>query len=479
MHYHNLILPNNYINNEWATSKQSLAVYQKYTGELLANVSIANEKQVDMALQTSHESFKIFKKFSVEKRAAILTQLHGLLKQHKDAFADLITAEAGKPIHYAQNEVQRALHNLEDGIRQTYIFSGHQISMDYLNGKGKTAYTIRVPAGPVLGITPFNFPLNLALHKLIPAIAVGAPIILKPAPQAPLTVLALANLLKQTELPKGSVNILLTTNELTQKMLEDERLRVFSFTGSDRIGWMLKNKAYKKKVFLEMGGNAATVIDASADLKRAAKKLAYGSFLYAGQICISSQRIYVVNSVFDKFLQLFLKETSAIKSGKPFDPDVVNSSMISDNDVRRIDKWVKEAVEDGATILCGGQILDEKANIYAPTILTGTNDRMKVWQNEAFAPVVLIESAPDFKTAVRMANNSRYGLQTAVFTNNFDQVLYAQKEIEAGAVIVNDIPGFRIDSMPYGGIKDSGVGREGAYYAMHDYTDPKLMVLST
>ncbi len=479
MEYKKLISPFNYINGALVSAEETIPVYDKYSGELLAQVSMANESQVETALQSVSNSFKIFKNFSAEKRAGILQQLHRLLLEQKELFAQLIAAEAGKPIHYAQSEVQRALQNIEDGIRQTFLFTGQQVPMDYYNGKNKTAYTIRIPAGPVLGITPFNFPLNLALHKLIPALAVGAPIILKPAPQAPLTLLALAKLLQQTDLPKGSVNILLTNNELTKKMLEDSRLRIFSFTGSDRVGWMLKNKAFKKKVFLELGGNAASIIDASADLKRAAKKLAYGSFLYAGQICISSQRIYVDKTVFDDFLQLFLKETGAIKSGNPFDPEVVNSSMISANDMHRIDHWIKEAVNDGATILSGGQILDEKANVYAPTILTGTNARMKVWQNEAFAPVVLVEKAADFKTAVRMANNSRYGLQTAVFTNDFAHVLYAQKEIEAGAVIVNDIPGFRIDSMPYGGIKDSGIGREGAYYAMHDYTEPKLMVLGT
>jgi glyceraldehyde-3-phosphate dehydrogenase (NADP+) len=260
-------------------------------------------------------------------------------------------------------------------------------------------------------------------------------------------------------------------------MLIDDRLKILSFTGSDKVGWLLKSKAGKKKVFLEMVGNAATIIDQSADLKRAAKKIAYGSYLNAGQICISTQRIFVMEPVFEEFVKLFLEETKMVKSGDVYDENVINGPMISKNDLIRIDTWVKEAVTQGAEILEGGYIIDEKANIYAPTVLTNTNPDMKIWQNEAFAPVVLIEKTPDFKTAVAQVNNSRYGLQAGVFTNNFEHILYSQKNIETGGVIINDIPGFRIDSMPYGGIKDSGLGREGAYYAMTDFTEPKLIVL--
>ena len=467
----------NYINGQFISSPQKLPVYQKFTGELLAEIPVATAQQVEDALQSAEKSFTILKQFSAEKRAEILSQLYDLLKNEAGYFARLIAAEAGKPISYAQSEVTRALDNLKTGIRLSLTFKGRQVAMDYLNGKGKTAYTIRQATGPVLGITPFNFPLNLALHKLIPAIAVGASVILKPAPQAPLTLLALAKLIDQIDLPKGAIQILYTSNDLSQKMVEDERLKILSFTGSDKVGWLLKSLARKKKVLLEMGGNAAAIIDETADLKRAAKKLAYGSFLNAGQICISTQRIYVLEKVFDEFLELFLAETRNIKSGDMFDPDVINSSMISHKDLLRIDAWIQEAVNQRAKILQGGQILNEVANIYAPTVLTNTKPDMKIWSEEAFAPIVLVEKITNFKQAVMAVNDSRYGLQAGVFTQNLKHILYAQNHLEVGGLIINESPGFRIDSMPYGGIKDSGLGREGALYAMTDFTEPRLIVL--
>ena len=474
-----IVTSHNYINGKFVTSAQMHSVFQKYTGELLAKIPVATESQVEEAIQNAQKTFPVIKNFSAEKRAQILWSLYEQLHDRKEYFARLIAAEAGKPISYARSEVNRALDNLQTGIRAALQFAGKQIPMDYLNGKGKTAYTIRQALGPVLGITPFNFPLNLALHKLIPAIAVGAPLILKPAPQAPLTLLAFARLLQNTELPPGAVQILFTTNELAQKMVEDNRLKILSFTGSDKIGWFLKSKAGKKKVLLEMGGNAAAIIDQTADLKRAAKKLAYGSFLNAGQICISTQRIFVLEEVFESFINIFLNETAKIKSGDIFDEDVVNSSMISARDIQRTDEWVAEAVQQGARILSGGSVLDPQANIYAPTVLTDTRTGMKIYDNEAFAPVVMIEKIKTFKEGIARINESRYGLQAGVFSNDLKNLMTAQNELEVGGVIVNDIPGFRIDSMPYGGIKDSGVGREGGMYALNDFTEPKLIVWGT
>jgi len=474
-----IINTNNYINGQFVSSLDTLKVYQKYTGKVLAEVSMATALQVEEAISGAYDAFPVFKFFSAEKRVDILQHIYNRLHEQKEDFAHLIAAEGGKPLSYAASEVNRALDNLATGIRETYRFSGTQIPMDYLNGKGKTAYTIRQPLGVVLGITPFNFPLNLALHKLIPAIAVGAPVILKPAPQAPLTLLALARIIDETELPKGAVQIVMTTNEQAQKMVENKHIKILSFTGSDKVGWFLKSIAGKKKVLLEMGGNAAAIIDSTADLKRAAKKLAYGSFLNAGQICISTQRIFVTESVYDDFVDLFLKETAQTPSGDMFDTDVVNSSMISARDLQRIDAWVKEAVEQGARVLAGGQILDAKAHIYAPTVLTGTGKGMKVYDDEAFAPVVCVEKVSSFKEAVDKVNESRYGLQAGIFTNDLRHVLYAQEHVDVGGLIINDVPGFRIDSMPYGGIKDSGMGREGAYWAMMDYTEPKLIVLGS
>ncbi len=473
-----LIIQDNYINGTWHSSDDRLKVFHKYSQELLAEISLANSRQVENAIQASVKAFEIFKNYSAEKRANILENLYIKLEEQAEEFARLIAAEGGKPISYARSEVSRALDNLRTGIREIFSFSGKQIPMDYLNGTGKLAYTLRVPIGPIVGITPFNFPLNLALHKLIPAIATGCSIILKPAPQAPLTLLAFAKLLEQTDLPQGAVNILMTNNENAQKLIEDDRLKILSFTGSDKVGWMLNKIAGKKKVLLEMGGNAAAIVDESVNLQRAARKLVYGSFLNAGQICISTQRIYVLENVFDEFIKHFIKETKKVKSGDLMDEEVINSSMISRQDLFRIKQWVDEAVEKGGQILCGGQILDEKANIFAPTILTNTTQNVKVNTEEAFAPVVVIEKIESFARGIELVNDSRYGLQAGVFTNRVQHIFKAQNELDVGGVIINDAPGFRIDSMPYGGVKDSGIGREGVRYVMEEFTEPRLVVIN-
>jgi len=476
--YKAILQTQNYIDGTFLQSDKKVAVYDKYLQELIANIPMADQNQVALAIQSAYQAFPVFKEFSAEKRAHILEQLYNQLNDLSEAFAQLIAAEGGKPISYARSEVQRALDNIQTGIRETLTFSGKQVAIDYLNGKNKTAYTIRKPAGVVLGITPFNFPLNLALHKLIPAIGVGAPIILKPAPQAPLTLMAFAKLLDNTNLPAGAVNILMTDNTNAQTLVEDDRIKILSFTGSDKVGWMLKNLAHKKKVLLEMGGNAAAIIDETANLQRAARKLVYGSFLNAGQICISTQRIYVLENVYDEFIQYFIEETKKTQSGDVRDESVINSSMISKNDLKRTQTWINEAIQQGATILYGGNIFDEKANIFEPTVLTNTNISMRINSEEAFAPVVMIEKAKSFKHAIDLVNESRYGLQAGVFTDSLENMLTAQNDLEVGGVIINDVPGFRIDSMPYGGIKDSGMGREGAKYVMEEFTDPKLIVIS-
>ncbi len=467
----------NFINNQFVNKTEKHPVFNKYSGELIAQIPVADDNDIKEAVRGNIQAYEIMKNYSAETRAGFLENIYSLLNKQKDDFSRLIAMEAGKPISYARSEVLRALDNIKTGIRETYRFAGEMLPIDYLNGQGKTAFTLPHPIGPVLAITPFNFPLNLALHKIIPAIAVGTSITVKPAPQAPLTILAFAKILKEAGLPEGAVNILFTDNANSQKMVEDDGFKILSFTGSDNVGWMLKKLAGKKKTLLEMGGNASAIIDETADLKRAARKLVYGSFLNAGQICISTQRIFVQEKVFDEFAGYFLDETKKIKSGDVMDEEVINSSMISSADVERIDHWVQEAISQGAKLLLGGKILDPKANIYAPTILTNTSNRIKIYTEEAFAPVVLIEAYKTFAEAIRKTNDSRYGLQAGVFSNYLPHILQAQRALEVGGIIFNEIPGFRIDSMPYGGMKDSGMGREGTRYAMNDYTEPKLIIL--
>ena len=410
MQYKDILQTANYINGVFVSSSDFLSIHNKYSQEIIAKIPIADALQVEEAMASAEASFHIFRQFSAEKRAEILEDLYAALLQSQEAFAQLIAVEGGKPISYARSEVMRALDNIKTGIRECLLFTGSQVPIDYLNGKNKTAYTIRQAMGPVLGITPFNFPLNLALHKIIPAIAVGAPIIVKPAPQAPLTMLALAKLLHQTALPKGAVNILFTNNENTQRMVEDERIKILSFTGSDTIGWMLKGLSSKKKVLLEMGGNAAAIVDKTANIKLSARKLAYGSFLNAGQICISTQRIYVENTQFDDFVTEFIAETKKLKSGNMFDEDVINSSMISSGDMQRIQTWIEEAVSQDAKVLLGGKVLDKQANVFEMTVMSQTRNSMKINSEEAFAPVACIEKFDDIKQAVDLVNASRYGL---------------------------------------------------------------------
>jgi len=467
----------NLINGKRYTAGKTLPVLDKYTGEVLAQVPLADENQVAEAVETAVNTFDKFRYSSAEKRAEILQALHDGIEKRADFFTELIVKEAGKPYAYAKNEVRRALDNLQSGIRAVLEFAGEQVPMDYLNGKGKTAYTLRVPYGPVLGISPFNFPLNLALHKIIPAVGSGSPVILKPAPQTPLSMFLLGDIVSEAEIPDGVIQIVLTDNALAERMVTDDRLKILSFTGSDRVGWYLKNIAGRKKVFLEMGGNAAALIDTSADLGRAARKLAYGAFLYAGQICISTQRIYVLKENYARFTELFLEETARTISGDPALAETVNGPMISRKDLNRIAEWVDEAVEEGARVLAGGKILDAGHNIYAPTVLTRTRDDMKVVSEEAFAPVVIIEPVESFDEGIARINRSRYGLQASVYSDSLKNIRKFIEKVDAGGIMVNEIPGFRIDSMPYGGMKDSGLGREGARYALREYTQEKLVVI--
>ncbi len=465
------------IGNKPADSPQQSEVFDKYTGELLGTVPLATASQWDEAIRHAEKAFRHFRTYSAERKAGILAALHDGILEREELLTRLIIREAGKPAGYARNEIRRAVDNIETGIRETLNLAGEMVPMDYLNGKGKTAYTIRVPYGPMLGISPFNFPLNLALHKIIPAVATGTPVIIKPAPQTPLTMGVVADILAQTDLPEGLIQVVFSDNRLAEKAVLDPRFKLLSFTGSDKVGWHLKKISPALKVFLEMGGNAAAVVDENADLNRAARKLAYGSFLYAGQICISVQRIYVMEKVFDAFTEIFLDETRKIISGNPMNDDVTNGPLISEKDLDRVAATVDEAVAGGAKILTGGKILDRSHRLYAPTVLTGTDMNMAVMADEIFGPVVNINPVPDIRRAIREVNASRYGLQAALYSDSLENIQTFIRDVDAGGIMINEIPGFRIDGMPYGGMKHSGLGREGARYAIREMTQPKLIVM--
>ncbi|MCB0480063.1 MAG: aldehyde dehydrogenase family protein [Flavobacteriales bacterium] len=474
-----IVSTSNYINGKWHSkgNGKNLQVIDKYTQEEIAQVPFCSTDQMEEAIQSSVMAFKELKNWSAGQRSEALEKIRIALVENQEAFAQLIAAEAGKPIGYARNEMARCVDTLKTAVSETLRFDGEMVPMDYNNGAGKVAFTRRFPIGPIAAISPFNFPLNLALHKIAPAIACGCTIVLKPAPQTPLVALAFAKLVDDLNcLPKGALSVLVADIPEAEKLVTDPRMAMLSFTGSPQIGWHLKNIIGKKKVALELGGNASVIIDESADLPLAAKLTAIGAFLYAGQICISTQRILVHQNVFNAFKVLLIKEVEALKVGDPRDEKVMIGPIIQPVHVKRISDWVSEAVAAGAEILTGGKVINEQNGLYAPTLLTNTKKGMKVCDLEAFGPIATLESFGTFQDAIDQTNDSTFGLQAGVFTNQFDQVKKAHQELEVGGVMINNIPGFRIDSMPYGGVKDSGLGREGIKYTMEEMTEPRLLV---
>lgn len=467
----------NFINGQWvSTGTGSVDVLNKYSCELIATLPNASESQMEEAISASVTAFNKMRKWPAQQRQDKLFKLVDLLEKEKDAFAELIAREAGKPIGYAKGEVARCCTTLRLAAEEAARFTGETVNVDYNAGKHKEAFTRRVPIGPVAAISPFNFPLNLALHKIAPAFAVGCSVVLKPSPLAPLSSLAFARLAEEAGYPAGALNVLLADIPIAQKLVEDERMKLLSFTGSPEIGWQLKALAGKKKVVLELGGNAAVYVDATADLEQAARACAIGAYLYAGQICISTQRIYVDQMVARAFEEELLEEILKLKCGNPMDEEVAVSSVINKHHLHRIDGWVKEAIDQGATLITGGKVVDEQANVYAPTLLTNAKKGMKVLDEEVFGPVATLQTVDSFEEAMQAMNDSRFGLQAGIFTNQLSQFKAAPELLEVGGIMFNNIPGFRVDGMPYGGVKDSGLGREGLRYAMEDMTEGVLVV---
>ncbi len=477
MSYRDVMKTKNYVAGRWvADGEGELAVADKYSGETLAKLPLASAKHMEAAIGAALASGSEFGAWSAGKRAAGLERVRALLRERRDGFVDLVVKEAGKPVAYARNEIDRCITTLGTAAAEALRFSGEAVPLDFDAGEGKTAFTKRFPIGVIACITPFNFPLNLVLHKVAPALAVGCRVVVKPAPQAPLSTLALAGLIDEAGYPAGVFNALVCDIPVAEQMVKDERVAMLSFTGSEKVGWHLKNISGRKKVILELGGNAAVIVDATADVDAAARVVAKGAFLYAGQVCISTQRIYVVDTVYDAFASRLLKEIEAARVGDPADPEVIVGPIIDKGHLKRITEWVDEAVAGGAKVLAGGSVRDEKHNLYAPTLLTNTTQEMKVIREEVFGPVAVIEKVASFEEGIARTNASDFGLQAGVFTNDFTHVKLAHEKIEVGGVMINNVPGFRVDSMPYGGIKGSGFGREGVRYAMEEMTEPRLLV---
>lgn len=473
-----LFTPANLINGNWSFEGDGTfnAVVDKYHGTELAKLPNATEAQMEEAITAAYESREVLRKMTAGERSAKLEALAALIEKHQEVLAKLIVQEGGKPIGYAKTEIARCITTVKTAAAEALRFGGEVVPMDFGAGAGRTAITKRFPIGVIAAITPFNFPLNLVLHKVAPAIAVGCPVVLKPAPQAPLSALALGRFMEEIGWPKGAFHVLMCGVPVAEKLVKDERVAMLSFTGSDKVGWHLKAICGKKKVALELGGNAAVIVDDGTDLPAIAKSVAMGANLYAGQTCISTQRIYAVKPVFAEFRDLLVKEFNALKSGDPNDPSVSVGPIIDKGHFERIGAWVDEALNGGATLLAGGKVVDANCNIYAATLLTNTKDSMKVSCAEVFGPVAVLEEVKDFSDAIAAVNDSTYGLQAGVFTTSIAHMKQAHDELEVGGIIINSIPGFRIDPMPYGGIKDSGLGREGLKYAMEEMSEPRLLV---
>ncbi len=463
-----------YLGGEFHKTDDLLRVYNPYNNEELATTCKAGKQELEEAIIKALSVRETLIDLPSGKKYSILMQIASQMNESRQDLARIITAESGKPIRYALGEVDRAIQTFTIAAEESKRLPGEYIDIEWTAaGEGKEAIVRYFPTGLVAGISPFNFPLNLAVHKLSPAIAAGCPIILKPSSSTPLSTLRLAQIIDNTELPKGAVSILPMSRETGNIMVTDERFGLLTFTGSPVVGWKMKSRAGKKKVVLELGGNAGVIVSESADLDKAVKKCITGSFAYSGQVCIHTQRIYVQEKIFDEFTRKFIAAAQTLRRGDPMEEHTDISSMIDDVNAERVENWVKEALESGAELLCGG---NRNGSYYEPTVLTNTASPMKVCGLEIFGPVVAIEKYTDFKDALEDINDSRYGLQAGVFTNEISEMNDAFRHLEVGGIMINDIPGFRVDHMPYGGVKDSGLGREGVKYSIMDMLEPRLLV---
>jgi acyl-CoA reductase-like NAD-dependent aldehyde dehydrogenase len=436
----------------------------------------ATPEQYEIAVSAAVTAFEQTRRLPAYERGAILRSISAGIKARREELGHLIALEAGKPIRDALNEVDRAVLTFRLGAEEAERMVGEVIPLDLMSSsRGRVGITRRFPIGPVAAISPFNFPLNLAAHKLAPAIAAGCSIVLKPPSKDPLTMLTVGEIIAEAGLPEGAVSILPMSRELGDRMVADERFKLLTFTGSPSVGWRMKERAGHKKVVLELGGNAGVIIDRSADLDWAIKRTLVGAFSYAGQVCISVQRMFIHEAVWEPFMSRFVAAAATLRLGDPLDPQTDLGPMVDASAASRTQRWVDEAVALGGRLLLGGKA---EGNAFPPTILTDTPVTAAVCSNEAFAPLVVAFPFRDFNDAIRQVNDSSFGLQTGVFTNDLANSWTAFNELEVGGVIVNDVPTYRIDHMPYGGIKDSGLGREGLRWAIDDMTEVRIMVIA-
>ncbi len=465
-----------FLNGGWNTRGSETVITSPYNRSVLGVVYEADSNDVETAVESAVQAFTVTRKMSSYQRAVVLRKIvDGLTSRHEE-FARTICQEAGKPIKTARLEVDRSINTFEIAAAEATRIYGEYIPLDTLEATaGRWGLLRRFPLGPVFAITPFNFPLNLVAHKVAPALAAGCPIILKPAPQTPISALLLSEVVQEAGWPEGAMAVMPLSNENAGGLVADDRIKLLTFTGSAAVGWQLKTHAGKKRVTLELGGNAAVIVHNDADIAYAAQRCVAGGFSYAGQTCISVQRILVHQSVFDQFTRLLVEGAKALKCGDPLSDATDVPPLIREQDAVRVAEWVQEAVDVGAKLLCGGT---RQGSIVPPTVLTDTTPDMRVNSAEVFGPVVTVEPYDNFNDALDRVNQTSYGLQAGVFTRDAGLIEMAFERLDVGGVIAGDVPSFRVDQMPYGGVKDSGLGREGLRYSIEDMTERKLLVMA-
>lgn len=464
------------VHGQWKPGELTARVVNPFTGQVVAEVVQATESDAEQAIASTSSAAAPMAALAGHARYNVLQQIAALIYRRRDEFAASITAEAGKPITDARREVSRAVQTFTVAAEEARRIAGEVVPLDWTpNTDSHLGILRRFPIGPILGITPFNFPLNLVAHKVAPALAAGNPILIKPAPQAPLTALLLGEVALEAGLPPGGLNIIPCDNVIAERLVVDPRFKLLSFTGSAPVGWMLKAKCGKKKVTLELGGNAGVIIEPDADLDLAAQRCATGGFGYAGQTCISVQRVFAHHTIADLFTTKLLMQVARLKAGDPTDEATVVGPLIDQAAAQRVEQWIAEAVAQGARVLLGGRRM---GSVVEATVLGNVKPDMKVSCQEVFGPVVTVTPYRHLDEAITGLNQSDYGLQAGVFTQDVNKIFHAFRHLEVGAVLANEIPTFRADHMPYGGVKDSGLGREGVRSAIEDMTEPRLLVLN-
>ncbi|MEK5443871.1 MULTISPECIES: aldehyde dehydrogenase family protein [unclassified Fredinandcohnia] len=463
-----------FINGKWEEGVQYEELRSPYNQEVISMIPLATKEQVENAIASAQQTTKTMRNLTAFERAEILEKVSDLFTERLEECALILASENAKPLKAARGEIVRTAETYKFAAEEAKRLHGETVPLDAAkSGKGRFGYTKREPLGVIAAITPFNFPFNLVAHKLGPAFAAGNTVVLKPASQTPLSAIMTAKLFEEAGLPKGALNVVTGKGSVVGDLLvQDDRVKMITFTGSVPVGMRIKEKAGLKRVTLELGSNAAVIIDSTDDLETAAARCAEGAFNFAGQVCISVQRIYVNENVFEEFVGKLKYYTRQLVLGDPKSETTDVSSLINPNETDRIDKWVQEAKADGAKVVYGGK---QDGTVFQPTILVNTNEKLSVSCNEAFGPVVSVNSYKTWDEAISLVNDSEYGLQAGVYTTNIQRAFEAADRLEVGGVIINDIPTFRVDNMPYGGVKNSGVGKEGIKYSTEEMTELKFV----